>query len=448
MRRNPFIVLPACLVALALCSQAGIPFRKKKYETPISKETLQPDKVLFDAAIKDIEKGGYETARVTLNTLINTYDTSEYLAKAKLAIADSWYREGGSHGLSQAEAEYKDFILFYPNMEESAESQFKVCNIHYKQMDKPDRDVAQAQRAEDECRQVLVQFPSSKFAKEAEQTLRNVQEVIAEKEFLAGDYYHHKGSYPAAANRFSYLSQQYPLYSSADQALWQLADSYKRMGDRFENQEGEALARIVKDYPFSDHVDAAKSRLESLKRAVPQADPVAYARQKFEQENFSKPSLISKATGFLSGRPDVTPAAKMGTPSMSIMKPPVPVSVPLTPAGTGGPTGISDVVAGVVGDSTNLDQQADARLNPQPAAPASGVGENKASVGSNGQPLVEKPGPTAPAASDAALPTNHPVSAKQMKELERMQKRAEAQQRKKNKGAAVAAPAPNPAPKP
>ena len=86
----------------------------------------------------------YEVARITLNTLINTYDTSEYLAKAKLAIADSWYREGGAHGLAQAEAEYKDFILFYPTMEEAAESQWKVCEIHYKQMEKADRDTAQA----------------------------------------------------------------------------------------------------------------------------------------------------------------------------------------------------------------------------------------------------------------------------------------------------------------
>jgi outer membrane protein assembly factor BamD len=437
MRRNPIAIIPACLLAVLLLGGFGIPFKKKKYETPISKETLQPDKVLFDAAIKDIEHGSYETARVTLNTLINTYDTSEYLAKAKLAIADSWYREGGSHGLSQAEAEYKDFILFYPNMEESAESQFKVCNIHYKQMDKADRDVAQAQRAEDECRQVLVQFPSSKFARQAEQLLRNVQEVIADKEFLAGDFYHHKGSFPAAANRFSYLSQQYPLYSSADQALWELADSYKHMGDKFEDQEGDALTRIVKDYPFSAHVDAAKSRLEALKKPVPTADPAAYARQKFEQENHVKPSVVSKATGFISGRPDVSTAAKMGAPAMTLMKPPVPVSVPATAAGTLGPTGVSDVVAGVVGDTTTLDQQSDARLSAQPVAPGGGVGENKASVGSNGQPLETDPkiDPTKPAApaANGALPTNHPVSPKQMKDLEKMQKKAETAAKKKQK---------------
>src|SRR5260370_17634941 len=93
-------------------------FRKKKYENPITKDTQQPDKVLFDKAIADIERSRFEVARLTLNTLMNTYDTSEYLAKAKLAIADSWYREAGSHGLAQAEAEETDFILCYPNMEE------------------------------------------------------------------------------------------------------------------------------------------------------------------------------------------------------------------------------------------------------------------------------------------------------------------------------------------
>ena len=102
MRRNPFFVLTASVLAVFLLCGFGIPFRKrKKYETPISKETLQPDKILFDAAIKDIEKGAYETARVTLNTLINTYDTSEYLAKAKLAIADMQdvmkYAAAGAH---------------------------------------------------------------------------------------------------------------------------------------------------------------------------------------------------------------------------------------------------------------------------------------------------------------------------------------------------------------
>src|ERR1700759_551798 len=126
-------------------------FKRKKYDNPITKDTKQPDKVLFDRSINDIEHGRYEVARITLNTLINTYDQSEFLAKAKLAIADSWYREGGTHGYAQAEAEYKDFQLFYPTMEEAPEAQMRICDIHYKQLDKVDRDQSQALRAEQEC---------------------------------------------------------------------------------------------------------------------------------------------------------------------------------------------------------------------------------------------------------------------------------------------------------
>src|SRR5580692_12714629 len=113
LAQNRILKLIALAAISSLVLQGGLPFKKKKYEDPITKKTDQPDKVLFDRSINDIEHGRYEVARITLNTLINTYDQSEFLAKAKLAIADSWFREGGAHGLAQAEAEYKDFILFY-----------------------------------------------------------------------------------------------------------------------------------------------------------------------------------------------------------------------------------------------------------------------------------------------------------------------------------------------
>jgi outer membrane protein assembly factor BamD len=420
-RRNHLFVIAASLLAILLLSGFAFPFRKKKYERPISKDTLQPDKVLFDRAINNIEHGNYEIARLTLNTLINTYDTSEYLAKAKLAIADSWYKEGGAHGLAQAEAEYKDFILFYPNMQEAAESQYKVCEIHYRQIEKADRDSSQAQRAEDECRQVIKQFPNAtQFVKKAEQNLRDVQEVLADKEFRAGDFYHHRGSMPAAASRFAYVSQQYPNYSGTDQALWELADAYRRMGDRFETQEGDALTKIVKNYPLSAHVNDAKARLEALKRPVPQADPDSYAHMKYELENRHKLGIVTRSMDLVTGKPDVSLAAKSGAPVMESLRPAVPVSVPAV--ANGGQTGVSDVVGGVVSDSSALDQGKDVRMsanNGLVAPEGAGAGEQRASVLSNGQTaapaVAEAPKPEAPP------PSNHVPTAKQMKDYQKAQ---------------------------
>jgi outer membrane protein assembly factor BamD len=438
-RRYQLFVITVGVLAFFMLSGFGL-FHRKKYETPITKDTLQPDKILFDRAIKNIERGNYEAARLTLNTLINTYDTSEYLAKAKLAIADSWFREGGAHGLAQAEAEYKDFILFYPNMEEAAESQYKICNIHYKQMEKADRDSAQGQRAEDECRQVMVQFPNSKFVPQAQQMLRSTQEVLADKEFRTGDFYHQRGSFPAAASRLGFVTQQYPLYSGSDQALWELADAYKHMGDRFENQRIAALTKLVRDYPLSAHVDGAKEMLTAMKQPVPQADPAAYARMKYELENRRRPGILHRTISPFEAHPDTFLAAKTGAPAMESLRPTVPVSVPREAAG--GQTGISDVSATQVVTNTDaIDKAPDARLNlQQPAAqqPAAatpavdgdalsrnsglGTGEQKASVASNGQATPSTTTPATPAAE--VLPTNHPLTKDQLKILKKQQEKA------------------------
>jgi outer membrane protein assembly factor BamD len=379
MVRNGFRNIVLLGVAAVLLGGCGL--RRHKYDNPITKDTQQPDKVLFDQAISEIEHSRFERGRLILQTLMNTYDTSEYLAKAKLAVADSWYREGGANGYAQAEAEYKDFILFYPNMEESAEAQEKICKMQYNEMEKADRDPTHALRAEDECRQLVVQFPNSKFAPEAQQMLRNVQEVLADKEYKVGIFYGHKGSYPAAANRLQAMTDQFPLYSKADEALWDMATDYQHMGDRFENQQAAAYTKIVRDYPLSIHVDEAKARLEEMKRPVPEADPVAYARMKYELENRTNRSLMGKIWGPFSGKPDVTDAAKSGSPQMTGFRPTIPVSVPPVAAGT---AGVTDVGVSVPTDPSAIDKNPDARANPTGAAgstPATGTAAAPASSG-------------------------------------------------------------------
>ncbi len=337
-------------------------FRRKKYENPIDENTSQPDKVLFDKAIADMERGRYSIARLTLQTLINTYDTSEFMAKAKLALADSWYREGGASGFAQAEAEYKDFILFYPTMEEAAEAQSRVCMIHYNQMEKPDRNPTHALRADEECRQLVTQFPNSKFAPEMEQRLREIQEVIAEGEYRVGDFYYRKGSYSAATNRLDAVVDHYPLYSQSDEALWKLGESYAKLGPRFQSMSVDAFQRIARDYPLSPLAENARKRLREMEQEVPEPDPVALARMEYEMANYEAPGRISGFWGVFRGGPKGTirEAAKSGTPASSVMRPTIPISVPgQAPAGAGVSADVT--VSTVGGDSSALDTKPDAR---------------------------------------------------------------------------------------
>ncbi len=390
----------------------------KKYETPIAKNTQQPDKILFDSAMHDIEHGRYEVARISLQTLMNTYESSEYLAKAKLAIADSWFREGGSNGLGQAEAEYKDFQLFYPQMEEAAQAQNRICDIHYKQMDKSDRDIIQTLRAETECKDLIIQYPNSKFVPEATQKLREVQESLAAHEFKVGDFYHGRQMNPAAANRLNALVDQYPLYSGAALSLYEAGDSYSKMGPRFRKQAGEMFSRIVRDYPLSAQVKLATKRLQEMELPVPAPNQAALERAKWEQENYQKLSMTQKAMNLIKSSPDTSHAARSGAPTMTDPKKTMPASIPVvnSVAEAAAPTGDAAAPAGKTDITVN-----------QPSAETT-----------TGTTLEKKPADTA----NQPLPTNRDKEIEQMKaKQKKLQDKAAKKAKKKAQPEQTAPPA-------
>lgn len=351
----------ACGVLLLWASGCG----RSPYDNPIANDSQQPDKILFDKSIENIERHRYELARITLQTLINTYPDSEYIAKAKLAIADSWYREGTSSGLAQAEAEYKDFITFFPNMEEAAESQLKICEIHYNQLQKPDRDNVHAVRADQECRQLLLRYPNTVFREETEQLLRNVQEIIAEGEYRVGMFYIGKGSFRAGVNRLQSVTEHYPLFSKADHALWILGENYGKLGDNFEDSQVAAYAKIVSDYPMSQYVDQAKERLGAMEQGTPDPDPERFELHKYNVENRVQPGTMGKFWGLFRGKPNLGLAAKAGDPAMTTLMPSTPPGIQAAAAAaaaTATPT--ADVTVETISGPSALDTEPDARRNP------------------------------------------------------------------------------------
>src|SRR5216683_2701378 len=247
------------LVSASQCNAQLLHKKKKVNKSTDATNTAEPDKQLYDKAINDIKHGRHEVGRLNLQTLINTYPDSEYLAKAKLAIADSYFKEGGTANTTQAVAGYKDFIVFFPFLPEAAYAQMQVAMANYNEMAKADRDNTHAKLAEEEFQTFLQKYPKDPLAPNAQQRLREVQEVLAEGQFRIAYYYYVKGDRRASAGRLAPLVSRYPLYSKSDEALWML-------GDIFEKSEKKEIAsiyysRIVKEYPLSSRVGDAKGKL-------------------------------------------------------------------------------------------------------------------------------------------------------------------------------------------
>lgn len=324
-------ILVSAVLAGAVLASSGC---HHKVQNPLANiDSKQPDKTLFDRSMDSMRRAHYQEARTLLETLINTYPDSEYIARAKLALGDAWYNEGGKAAWQQAESEYKDFQTFFPNLPEASEAQLKIASMHYREMEKPDRDYAEAQRASDEYKLMIQTYPDSPLIPQAKQKLREVQEILAERQYRIAHFYYLRDNLAASQARLQSLTDSYPLYSGADEALFELGNLYEKEADglkrqkipeaqreklvaQFEKKAIEAYSKIITRYPATDRVGDAKRRLEALKAPVPEPTAEALAESKAEEASREKQKLIARVTGNFKKHPDVAPATKVGEPNL------------------------------------------------------------------------------------------------------------------------------------
>ncbi len=327
------VLLLACVAAQAR-SRRPKDFNLKA--NPLANvKSEQPDKVLYDKAMEAMKKGRYDVARLDLQTLLNTYPDSEYRMRAKLSVGDTWYKEGGSAALTQAEAEYQDFITFFPNAPEAAEAKMKIADIYYEQMEKPDRDYTNALEAEQQYREMIKMFPDSTLIPRAMQQLRNVQEVLAQREYLIGQYYESVDDYAAAIARLQTVADTYPLYSRSDEVLIDIGDCYEgeahtiaaaskvpgavreRMRSVYLNKAAKAYDEVITRYPMDPHVEDARDRLVALNRPIPEPNQAAVAESDAEERSRQPLHFADKTLGLIKRGPTVVEAAHVGEPTLT-----------------------------------------------------------------------------------------------------------------------------------
>jgi outer membrane protein assembly factor BamD len=457
MQRFLFRFFTLCLLcALPAPAQFGIfkpskPATKPTPDDPLAgRASKQPDKELFDKALIAMKKGKFDVARLDLQTLLNTYPESEYQMRAKLLVGDSWFKEGGTAALTQAEAEYKDFITFFPNQPEAAEAQMKVADIYYMQMEKPDRDPKNADQAEQEYRTMIQQFPDSTFVPRAKQRLREVQEVMAERQYQVGSFYASHENWAATIARLQTVTDSYPLYSHSDLALIGLGDAYaaearyvqglaqinpkakQELMKAYDDQAADAYARVVTHYSMAAHVEDARERLIALNRPVPDPTKEELANSEAEEQSRTGITFKDRALLLVKRGPVTVNAARIGEPTLTdppaitapdvhkrdtalftaaLNNQPLPAPAPLGPtAATAVANGTAAAPEPAAGSTLQL-ENVPAADNGAPAGSGPGIGASIISTGegSTGAAPAQS-GPPTSTPPPASAPVGPPVT--------------------------------------
>ncbi|HSS44750.1 MAG TPA: tetratricopeptide repeat protein, partial [Thermoanaerobaculia bacterium] len=106
-------VVWAMAVASLVLSIGGCACTKKPDK--LTQELLsQPKEMLFEKGKTLIEKKRYDVGRKYLNFVFETYPNDPLGRQALLMVADSYFRQGGAGGFTEARFRYRDYVNRYP----------------------------------------------------------------------------------------------------------------------------------------------------------------------------------------------------------------------------------------------------------------------------------------------------------------------------------------------
>jgi outer membrane protein assembly factor BamD len=211
----------------------------------------KPKEALFEKGKALIEKKKYDQGRKYLTFVFETYPNDPLGRDALLLVADSFFKQGGSSGYTEARFRYRDYLNRYPGAPRRDYARYQFALTYDKEMERPDRDQTPTREAIDQYQALIREYPTSGFAGAARERVRVLTNILAEHEFSVGYFYMRKGASSAALARFTDLEQRYPEYGARDKLYFYAARVLEKLGRR---QEADRYyARLTAEFPASEY---------------------------------------------------------------------------------------------------------------------------------------------------------------------------------------------------
>lgn len=242
-----------------------------KKEPDLSSFSGRSDRMVWDAGQKAIAKKDWLTAREYFRRIVDGFPNSEFAAQARIALGDTYLREGGTANYILAISEYRQFLTLFPSHPQSDYAQFQIAECFFKQKNGPDRDQSQTRDALAEYEKVVEQHPNSQYASKAQARVKECRYNLARAEHLVGVFYQRtRQAYRSAVQRFESLIASYPEYPQMDEVLFRLSECLFASGRNTE--AAPHLQRLVEKYPQSRFSEEARKMLSRLATARSSSD--------------------------------------------------------------------------------------------------------------------------------------------------------------------------------
>ncbi len=231
----------------------------KKKAIEISPEVASSDEALYRLGEENIKRDE-EKGLLYLRQVIDSFPKSFYAQRAKLLIADTYFKKKDEGNLILAAAEYREFIRAYPFSPSASYCQYQIAMTFYQKVLKPGRDQAKTNQALLEFKKVITDYPASEEAKNAQENIKDCEERLAAHNTNIGIQYAKRKAYGASISRLLEIVTTYPNYTGMDKVYYYLGLSYFKTQQL--DQAVPYFTKLVTDYPNSK---LAKKAVKILK---------------------------------------------------------------------------------------------------------------------------------------------------------------------------------------
>jgi outer membrane protein assembly factor BamD len=229
----------------------------------LEKLSSPSDEVVWAAAQEAVENRDWASARQYLRRIIDAFPQSQYQARSRIGLADTYKEQGGAGNYILAVSAYREFLTLYPSAPEAAYAQYQSAEAYFKQINSPDRDQTATVQALDEFQRLLDVYPNSEYVEVARERIQECRQTLARSAFDVGYFYQRsRKAWRAAIGRYEQVLRDYPDYEKLDDVLFRLGEALAA-SLRFK-EALPVLSRLKEEYPESRWISKADEILAEM----------------------------------------------------------------------------------------------------------------------------------------------------------------------------------------
>jgi len=219
---------------------------------------ILPADELYTSGETELDAKRYEQARENFTKIVERHPNSSYAPRARFLIGEAYYREAE---FDKAIKEFESFLSFFPRHQIADLVQYRLAMSYYDQVKPVEQDQGLTQKALDQFKKLVKEYPESRYATEALAKVDVCRGRLAQKEVWVANYYITQGNPSAARQRLELVLKSYPRTLVIPETLYLLADV-----NFYEGKNAEAvdlLRRLSGEYGYTEWGRRATQRLRA-----------------------------------------------------------------------------------------------------------------------------------------------------------------------------------------